>query len=50
VEDAQELSRRQFGAHAERYVSSRDHQTSESLDRLVALALERHERKSQLKY
>jgi len=38
VEDARELSRRQFAAHAERYVSSRDHQTGESLDRLVALA------------
>ena len=38
MEDARELSRRQFGAHAERYVSSRDHQSSESLDRLLALA------------
>jgi ubiquinone/menaquinone biosynthesis C-methylase UbiE len=38
VEDARDLSRRQFGANAERYVSSRDHQTSESLDRLIALA------------
>lgn len=38
MEDAGELSRRQFGAHAEQYVTSRDHQTSESLDRLVALA------------
>ena len=42
-EDARELSRRQFGAHAERYVSSRDHQTGESLDRLVALAAPRPE-------
>ncbi len=38
MEDARELSRRQFGAHAEQYVTSRDHQTSESLDRLLALA------------
>ena len=36
--DVRDLSRRQFGAHAERYVTSPDHQTSESLDRLVALA------------
>jgi len=43
VEDARELSRRQFGAHAERYVTSRDHQTGESLDRLLALAAPRPE-------
>lgn len=38
MEDARELSRRQFSAHAERYVTSRDHQSSESLDRLLVLA------------
>ena len=36
--DALERSRRQFGANAEQYVTSRDHQTGESLDRLIALA------------
>jgi len=41
VEDSRALSRRSFGANAERYVSSRDHQTGESLDRLVALAATR---------
>ena len=43
MEDARELSRRQFGAHAEQYVTSRDHQASESLDRLLALAAPRPE-------
>ncbi len=43
MEDARELSRRQFSAHAERYVTSRDHQSSDSLDRLVALAAPRPE-------
>lgn len=42
-DDARSLSRRSFGAHAERYVSSRDHQSGESLDRLVALAAPRGE-------
>ena len=43
MNDVRDLSRRQFGAHAERYVSSPDHQTGESLDRLVALAAPRPE-------
>lgn len=43
MEDARSLSRRQFGAHAEQYVSSRDHQTGESLDRLLALVEPRPE-------
>ncbi len=37
MEDSRALSRRAFGPNAERYVSSRDHQTGESLDRLLAL-------------
>ncbi|HET9951900.1 MAG TPA: methyltransferase domain-containing protein [Candidatus Eisenbacteria bacterium] len=41
MNDVRDLSRRRFGAHAERYVSSPDHQTGESLDRLVALAAPR---------
>jgi ubiquinone/menaquinone biosynthesis C-methylase UbiE len=43
MDDARSLSRRQFGAHAERYVSSRDHQTGESLDRLLVLVEPRPE-------
>lgn len=43
MDDVRDLSRRRFGAHAERYVSSPDHQTGESLDRLVALAAPRPE-------
>jgi ubiquinone/menaquinone biosynthesis C-methylase UbiE len=41
--DALERSRRQFAANAERYVTSRDHQSGESLDRLIALAAPRPE-------
>jgi ubiquinone/menaquinone biosynthesis C-methylase UbiE len=43
MDDPRSLSRRSFGANAERYVSSRDHQTGESLDRLLALAAPRAE-------
>jgi ubiquinone/menaquinone biosynthesis C-methylase UbiE len=35
--DSRDRVRRQFGAHAERYVHSPDHARGESLDRLVAL-------------
>ncbi len=36
--DNRDLVKRQFGAHADRYVSSVHHATGESLDRLIALA------------
>lgn len=35
--DPRDLVRRQFGAHAQNYVSSPDHATSDSLDRLVSV-------------
>ncbi len=35
--DSRDLVKRQFGAHAERYVTSAHHSQGESLDRLVAL-------------
>ena len=41
VNDTRDLVRRQFGAHADRYVNSPEHAKGESLDRLIALAAPR---------
>jgi protein-L-isoaspartate O-methyltransferase len=41
--DNRDLVKRQFGAHADRYVASVHHATGESLDRLVALVAPRPE-------
>jgi ubiquinone/menaquinone biosynthesis C-methylase UbiE len=43
VADNRDLVKRQFGAHAERYVASVHHATGESLDRLLALVSPRPE-------
>ncbi len=41
MNDTRDLVRRQFGAHADRYVNSPEHAKGESLDRLLALAAPR---------
>jgi SAM-dependent methyltransferase len=41
VEDNRDLARRQFGAHADKYVKSVHHAKGESLDRLLALTAPR---------
>lgn len=41
--DTRDLVRRQFGAHADRYVASPEHAKGESLDRLIDLAAPRPE-------
>jgi ubiquinone/menaquinone biosynthesis C-methylase UbiE len=43
VSDTRDLVRRQFGAHADRYVTSPEHVKGESLDRLIELAAPRRE-------
>ncbi|MGH7680617.1 MAG: class I SAM-dependent methyltransferase [Candidatus Eiseniibacteriota bacterium] len=39
MNDTRDLVRRQFGAHADRYVNSPEHAKGESLDRMIALAV-----------